>query len=138
MSEAVYTQAMTTVAMVFEAIAAAVLLIGLLFFSVSSLRQWARTRSGQSAYRLMRQGFGGVLLLSLEILVAGDLIRTVAVAPTLDNVIVLGIIVLIRTFLSFSLEIEIDGVPPWRKALVSGASVATNAQRKANSEPSAS
>ena len=85
----------------------------------------------------MRQGFGGVLLLSLEILVAGDLIRTVAVAPTLDNVIVLGIIVLIRTFLSISLEMEIDGVPPWRKATVSGASVATNAQRKANTEPSA-
>ncbi|MBM3689795.1 MAG: DUF1622 domain-containing protein [Actinobacteria bacterium] len=129
---------MTTVAMVFEAIAAAVLLIGLLFFSVSSLLQWVRIRNGQSAYRLMRQGFGGVLLLSLEILVAGDLIRTVAVAPTLDNVIVLGIIVLIRTFLSFSLEIEIDGVPPWRKALVSGAIVAANAQRKANTEPSAS
>lgn len=138
MSETVYTQAMTTVAMVFEAIAAAVLLIGLLFFSVSSLLQWVRIRNGQSAYRLMRQGFGGVLLLSLEILVAGDLIRTVAVAPTLDNVIVLGIIVLIRTFLSFSLEIEIDGVPPWRKALVSGAIVAANAQRKANTEPSAS
>jgi len=137
-SETVYTQAMTTVAMVFEAIAAAVLLIGLLFFSVSSLLQWVRIRNGQSAYRLMRQGFGGVLLLSLEILVAGDLIRTVAVAPTLDNVIVLGIIVLIRTFLSFSLEIEIDGVPPWRKALVSGAIVAANAQRKANTEPSAS
>lgn len=137
MSEATYTQAMTFVAMVFEALAALVLLVGLLFFAASSLRQWIRTRSGQSAYRLMRQGFGGVLLLSLEILVAGDLIRTVAVAPTLDNVIVLGIIVLIRTFLSFSLEMEIDGVPPWRKATVSGASVATNAQRKANTEPSA-
>ena len=137
MSEEAYTQAMTFVAMVFEALAALVLLIGLIFFAVSSLRQWIRTKSGQSAYRLMRQGFGGVLLLSLEILVAGDLIRTVAVAPTLDNVIVLGIIVLIRTFLSFSLEMEIDGVPPWRKATVSGASVATNAQRKANTEPSA-
>lgn len=138
MSEEAYTQAMTFVAMVFEALAALVLLVGLIFFAVSSLRQWIRTKSGQSAYRLMRQGFGGVLLLSLEILVAGDLIRTVAVAPTLDNVIVLGIIVLIRTFLSFSLEIEIDGVPPWRKATVSGASVAVNAQRKANNEPSAS
>ena len=138
MSEEAYTQAMTFVAMVFEALAALVLLVGLIFFAASSLRQWIRTRSGQSAYRLMRQGFGGVLLLSLEILVAGDLIRTVAVAPTLDNVIVLGIIVLIRTFLSFSLEIEIDGVPPWRKALVSGASVAINAQRKANTELSAS
>ncbi len=137
MSEEAYTQAMTFVAMVFEALAALVLLVGLIFFAVSSLRQWIRTKSGQSAYRLMRQGFGGVLLLSLEILVAGDLIRTVAVAPTLDNVIVLGIIVLIRTFLSFSLEMEIDGVPPWRKATVSGASVATNAQRKANTEPSA-
>ena len=138
MSEEAYTQAMTFVAMVFEALAALVLLVGLIFFAVSSLRQWIRTKSGQSAYRLMRQGFGGVLLLSLEILVAGDLIRTVAVAPTLDNVIVLGIIVLIRTLLSFSLEIEIDGVPPWRKATVSGASVAVNAQRKANNEPSAS
>ena len=138
MSEEAYTQAMTFVAMVFEALAALVLLVGLIFFAASSLRQWIRTKSGQSAYRLMRQGFGGVLLLSLEILVAGDLIRTVAVAPTLDNVIVLGIIVLIRTFLSFSLEIEIDGVPPWRKATVSGASVAVNAQRKANNEPSAS
>lgn len=137
MSEATYTQAMTTVAQVFEAIAAAILLIGLIYFAIMSLRQWARTRSGTSAYKLMRQGFGGVLLLSLEILVAGDLIRTVAVAPTLDNVIVLGIIVLIRTFLSFSLEIEIDGVPPWRKAMVSGATVAADAQRKANAEPSA-
>ena len=137
MSEDTYTAAMTTVAQIFEAIAAAILLFGLFYFAIMSLRQWARTRSGDKAYKLMRQGFGGVLLLSLEILVAGDLIRTVAVAPTLDNVIVLGIIVLIRTFLSFSLEIEIDGVPPWRKAMVSGATVAVNAQRKANAEPSA-
>lgn len=137
MNENTYTQAMTAVAQIFEAIAAAVLLFGLIYFAIMSLRQWARTRSGQSAYKLMRQGFGGVLLLSLEILVAGDLIRTVAVAPTLDNVIVLGIIVLIRTFLSFSLEIEMDGVPPWRKATVSGASVAADAQRRANAEPSA-
>jgi Protein of unknown function (DUF1622) len=48
-------------------------------------------------------------------------IRTVAVSPTLDNVLALGLIVLIRTFLSFSLEVEIDGVLPWRRALVSGA-----------------
>ncbi len=137
MSEAAYTEAMTLVAMIFEALAALVLLVGLIFFAIMSTRQWIRTRSGASAYRLMRQGFGGVLLLSLEILVAGDLIRTVAVAPTLDNVLVLGIIVLIRTFLSFSLEIEIDGVPPWRKALVSGGKVAADAQRSANEESAA-
>jgi hypothetical protein len=80
----------------------------------------------------MRQAFGGAILLGLEILVAGDLIRTVAVEPTLDNVIVLGIIVLIRTFLSFSLEIEINGEVPWKRALVSGATVMNEARKQAN------
>ena len=59
------------------------------------------------------------MLLGLEVLVAADLIRTVAIAPTVptvDNVLVLGVIVVIRTFLSFSLETEIEGVPPWRRA----------------------
>ena len=137
MSEDAYTQGMLLVAQGFEVIAAVVLLLGLIFAGATSLRTWARTRSGTTAYKLMRQTFGGVLLLSLEILVAGDLIRTVAVAPTLDNVFVLGMIVLIRTFLSFSLEIEIDGVPPWRKALTSGASVISDAQRRAREVPDA-
>jgi len=136
-SEDAYTQGMLLVAQGFEVIAAVVLLLGLIFAGATSLRTWARTRSGTTAYKLMRQTFGGVLLLSLEILVAGDLIRTVAVAPTLDNVFVLGMIVLIRTFLSFSLEIEIDGVPPWRKALTSGASVISDAQRRAREVPDA-
>jgi uncharacterized membrane protein len=55
-------------------------------------------------------------LLGLEVLVAADLIRTVAVDPSLENVATLGLIVLIRTFLSFSLDIEIDGRVPWRAA----------------------
>jgi len=63
--------------------------------------------------------------------VAADLIRAVAVAPTLGNVLVLAMIVLIRTFLSFSLEIEIDGVLPWRRAPSSGAESARNAARNA-------
>jgi len=68
----------------------------------------------------LRSAFGGTLLLGLEVLVAADLLRTVAVAPTLDNVLVLGLIVLIRTVLSFSLETEIEGVAPWRRAQMSG------------------
>jgi uncharacterized membrane protein len=59
---------------------------------------------------------GRGILVALEVLVAADLIRTVAVEPTLQNVGVLGIIVLIRTVLSFSLDVEIDGVLPWRRA----------------------
>jgi len=80
---------------------------------------------------VLRQAFGGTLLLGLEVLVAADLIRTVAVAPTLNNVLVLGLIVLIRTFLSFSLEIEINGVVPWRRALASGAGTVRQATRTA-------
>ena len=127
MSEETYTQVMLVVAQTFEVIAAAVLFAGLLWSLWISLRDYLRHKDGGLAYRVMRQSFGGAILLGLEILVAGDLIRTVAVAPTLDNVLVLGIIVLIRTFLSFSLEIEMDGVPPWRKGLVSGATVMARA-----------
>ncbi len=123
---------MLTVAQVFEVIAAAVLLIGLVWAAAISLRVYAKTRSGRDAYNVMRQSFGGAILLGLEILVAGDLIRTVAVAPTLENVLVLGGIVLIRTFLSFSLEVEIEGTLPWRRPLVSGATVMKQAQTKAN------
>jgi uncharacterized membrane protein len=66
-------------------------------------------------YSLYRQDVGRAILLGLEFLIAGDIIRTVVVAPTLQNVIVLGIIVLIRTFLSLSLQLEIEGKVPWRR-----------------------
>ncbi len=135
MNEDTYTSMMLIVAQVFEVIAAAVLFIGLLWSVWISVRDYRRRRDGGLAYRAMRQSFGGAILLGLEILVAGDLIRTVAVAPTLDNVIVLGLIVLIRTFLSFSLEIEMDGVPPWRKGLVSGASVMARAAAASKTAP---
>ncbi|CAI3793551.1 DUF1622 domain-containing protein [Pseudarthrobacter sp. MM222] len=68
-----------------------------------------------SAYRSYRQLLGRSILLGLELLVAADIIRTVAVTPTYDSVGVLAIIVLIRTFLSFSLELEITGRWPWQK-----------------------
>lgn len=129
MSESTYTSVMLQVAQVFEIIAAVILIAGLVLAFVLSIRAYLRTREGSTAYRVLRQSFGGVLLLGLEVLVAGDLIRTVAITPTLENVAVLGLIVLIRTFLSFSLEIEINGVPPWRRAMVSGATVVRDAAR---------
>ncbi|MGB9476328.1 MAG: DUF1622 domain-containing protein [Candidatus Udaeobacter sp.] len=66
-------------------------------------------------YSLYRQDVGRAILLGLEFLIAGDIIRTVVVAPTLQNVLVLGMIVLIRTFLSLSLQMEIEGKLPWRR-----------------------
>jgi uncharacterized membrane protein len=66
-------------------------------------------------YSLYRQDVGRAILLGLEFLIAGDIIRTVVVAPTLQNVVVLGMIVLIRTFLSLSLQLEIEGKLPWQR-----------------------
>ncbi len=67
-------------------------------------------------YRGFRQNFGRAILLGLEILVAADIIRTVAVEPTMTNVAVLAVIVLVRTFLSFSLEVELEGKWPWHRS----------------------
>lgn len=73
------------------------------------------TEKAENALADLRSNFGRSILLGLEFLIAADIINTVAVAPTLQSVIVLGAIVLIRTFLSFSLELEIDGRWPWQR-----------------------
>jgi uncharacterized membrane protein len=73
------------------------------------------TRREADVYGRYRRFLGRTILLGLELLVAADIIRTVAVTPTLDSVAVLAGIVLIRTFLSFSLELEITGRWPWQK-----------------------
>ena len=80
--------------------------------------RYARSPPREAApvtYRRGRRIFGRGLRISLEVLVAADLIRTVAVQPTLWNVGVLGAIVIVRTLLGFALDVEIDGVLPWRK-----------------------
>ena len=134
-----FTEAMETVAKVFEAIGAIVLLGGLFLSIGLAVRVLRRSGDGATAYRVLRQSFGGVILLGLEVLVAADLVRTVAVEPTWDNVVVLGVIVLIRTVLSFSLEVEIEGVAPWRRAATSGgvhvARAVQNAHRPADAAP---
>jgi uncharacterized membrane protein len=130
-----FTEIMELAAKVFEAAAAVVLLVGLVWSVWLSVRAYRRTSSGNAAYRMMRRAFGGAILLGLEVLVAGDLIRTVAVAPTLENALTLGVIVLIRTLLSFSLQVEIEGTLPWRRALTSGATVMRDAQQEGR-EPS--
>jgi|SRR3954468_2477410 uncharacterized membrane protein len=133
-----FAEAMGHVAQVFEVIGAAVLLGGLFVSVALGVRAFRRTRDGTRAYRVLRQAFGGVILLGLEILVAADLVRTVAVEPTMDSVLVLGLIVLIRTVLSFSLETEIEGVAPWRRAATTGAGRVAHAVRASSAEGDAS
>ena len=116
-----FTGLMDHVAQGFEALGAAILVVGVMWSFILAVVAARRSGWSAQAYIVLRQAFGGTLLLGLEILVAADLVRTVAVAPTLDNVLVLGLIVVIRTFLSFSLETEIEGVVPWRRAMTGGA-----------------
>ena len=113
-------EAMEHVAQVFEAVGAVVLVIGLVVSVGLAVRSWRHDHVGLRAWQVLRDSFGNVILLGLEILVAADLVRTVAVAPTIENVVILGVIVLIRTLLSFSLEVEIEGVAPWRRAVTRG------------------
>jgi uncharacterized membrane protein len=65
------------------------------------------------AYRTLRRRLGQAILLGLEVLIVGDIVRTIIVSPTVESVAVLGMVVVIRIVLSFSLEVEIDGVWPW-------------------------
>ena len=98
----------------FEAIGVAVIVLG----TLPSL--WRLVSGGisrlQSPYRELRQELGGAIVLGLEFLVAGDIIRTVAVDPSLQSVAALGLIVLIRTFLSMTLQLEIEGRWPWKRS----------------------
>lgn len=81
---------------------------------IFAYRYW-RQRKVVDIYRPYRQSIGRAILLGLELLVGGDIIRTVAVSPTFTSVGVLGLIVVIRTFLSFSLEVELEGRWPWQR-----------------------
>lgn len=99
---------------VVEVIGVAVILAGALLSGVLFARAVVGGK-GEAAYQSLRSNLGRSILLGLELLVAADIINTVAIEPTLESVAVLAGIVLIRTFLSFSLEVEIDGRWPWQR-----------------------
>jgi uncharacterized membrane protein len=98
-----------------EACGIAVLVIG----AVLAIGTWLmRARDPErrtQAYSQLRRQLARVILLGLEILLLADIILTIVVEPTLDSVVILAIIVLIRIVLSFSLEVEIDGAWPWNR-----------------------
>lgn len=106
---------MENISRAFEWVAVGELILAFAFALAGVARELLRGGSVHAAYRRWKTIFGRGILVSLEILVAADLIRTVAVEPTLANVATLGVIVVVRTLLSFSLDVEIDGVLPWRK-----------------------
>ena len=111
-----------------DAIGVAVIAGGALlavFLTIGRMRQ-----EGGAAYEFFRRRLGRAILLGLEFLVAADIIRTVAVTPSGESVAVLGGIVLIRTFLSFSLQLEVTGAWPWQQRAAAAA-----AEDKSHAQP---
>ncbi|HEX8441203.1 DUF1622 domain-containing protein [Archangium sp.] len=108
-----FTGLVTLAARFFEAAGVGVM-VGGAVLAVVMVGVRYRRMSSRQAYRAFRDRLGASILLGLELLVAADIIRTVAEAPTLQHVLVLGLIVLIRTFLSFTLELELEGRWPWQ------------------------
>ena len=108
-----FNETMDDVAKVFEAVGVAVLVVGFGIGFVQAGIAYLRHDDRASIYQRLRSFVGRTILLSLEILIAADLIRTVAVDPSIENVASLALIVLIRTVLSFTLDVEIEGRLPW-------------------------
>ena len=114
-----FDQLATTIA---HDVAKAIELVGIAIIAAGAVvnlalfarRAFDREERGE-AMATLRSNFGRSILLGLEFLIAADIINTVAVTPTLQSVIVLGAIVIIRTFLRFSLELEIEGRWPWQR-----------------------
>ena len=106
-----FKDAIGTVVLVIDALGVLIIVAGIVFAAAR-----LALRRAEDPFRQLRQDLGRGILLGLEVLIAADIIRTVAVTPTLEGVMVLGLIVLIRTFLSVALQVEIEGKWPWQKS----------------------
>lgn len=97
-----------------EAFGVLIIVLGALIATYRFLVQYKQAHDG-SAYKIYRQTLGRSIILGLEFLIAGDIISTVLVAESLENVLVLGMIILMRSFLSITLHLEIEGRWPWQR-----------------------
>ena len=109
-----YEGALNATVRLFEVAGVGVLVAGGLVSLVVYIRDMSLGHR-RVAYVALRHNFGRTILLGLEILIIADIILTVAIDQTLGSAATLGLIVLVRTFLSFSLDIEMEGVVPWRR-----------------------
>jgi uncharacterized membrane protein len=109
-----FYEVVETVGKAIDGVGVAVIAVGALISAANALSAWRRRVP--DVYRPFREQLGRSILLGLEFLVAADIIRTVAVTPDARSVAILGGIVLIRTFLSYSLQLEVTGYWPWQAA----------------------
>jgi uncharacterized membrane protein len=113
-----YEETISDVVKVVEAVGAGIMVLGGLGAFAVFARDVTRAATPGGAYKALRRNLGRCILLGLEVLIVADIVRTIIVDPTLESVAVLGVIVVIRILLSFSLEVEMDGVWPWRRRQV--------------------
>ncbi len=110
-----YHQLVSDVAQAVEATGAAIMLLGGAWALIDYAVSMVPSRNRPEAYKELRRRLGRAILLGLEVLIVGDIVRTIIVDPTVRSVGVLGMIVVIRIVLSFSLEVEIEGAWPWNR-----------------------
>ncbi len=125
-SEMRFEDVIESVGRAMEIAGVAVIVVGAIVATMSYAIAVIRHDQTHASYRLYRRALGRSILLGLEFLVAGDIIRTVAIEPDFRSVGVLALIVLIRTFLSAELEMEIDGRWPWQRERRDNAHAATS------------
>jgi uncharacterized membrane protein len=113
MEAVTYEQLISDVAKGVEGVGAAIMVLGGLLSLGKYALSMLQPGDPRERYRRLRRRLGQAILLGLEVLIVGDIVRTIIVDPTVKSVGVLGMIVAIRIVLSFSLEVEIDGVWPW-------------------------
>jgi uncharacterized membrane protein len=108
-----YRDILGSVGVAVDILGVIVILVGILFATSRFL--FKQKNPLREKYQLFRHDLARAILLGLEFLIAGDIIRTVAVTPTLSSVAVLGLIVMVRTFLMIALHLEVEGRWPWQK-----------------------
>jgi uncharacterized membrane protein len=109
---------MENIALAFEVVGVAIIALGGVVAIALGLRDFGQF---DKFFVDVRRGFGRSLILGLEVLVAADIIKTIIVDPSFENVAALGVLVAVRIALSFSLDIEVDGMAPWRRAAMQAA-----------------
>ncbi|MGI8941007.1 MAG: DUF1622 domain-containing protein [Actinomycetota bacterium] len=122
-----FNETIELIARVVDGLGVAILLVGALVALIPFLISFVARRATTAGYHDLRGNLGRAILLGLEFLVAADIIRTVAIAPTLGSVAALGLIVLIRTFLSAALQVELEGRWPWQSRNEGGPGKPTSA-----------
>lgn len=125
-------QTLSAIAGAFEVLGSGAMVAGFILAVLYAIRSLLRHEGGEKAFTVLRSTLGGGILLGLEILVAADLFRTITSAPSLEDTLILGLIVVIRTVLSMSISIEIEGVLPWKRALLTSGAQHIAAATKAD------